>query len=119
LAISCSSGSPLVLGSLDPVIGDLTGLRLGLDDVQRVPGGRCARKTQHLDRNRRTGFGDGFTLIVDQRTDLAPLFADDEDVALAERAVLHQHRRDRTAAHVELGLDHRTACRPVRVGPQF
>ncbi len=47
------------------------------------------------------------------------MFADDEDVALAQGAVLDQHSGNRTPAHVELGFDHRPACRPVRVGPQF
>ena len=101
------------------VFGDFAGLRLGLDHVQHVA--RLGRTVQaeHLDRNRRTGFLDPLALVVDQRADLAALLADDKDVALAQRAVLDQNRRDRAAAHVELRFDHGTLCGAVRVGLQF
>jgi hypothetical protein len=89
-----TGGGALVLGGLLAVFGDLAGLRLGLDHVQHVAGLGRAVEAQHLDRHRRPGFLHAVALVVDQRADLAPLLADDEDVALAQRAVLHQNGRD-------------------------
>ena len=36
-----------------------------------------------------------------------------------ESSVAHEHRRNGTLARIELGLDHRALCAPVRVGPQI
>ena len=108
-----------VLGGFLAVIRDLARLRLGFDDVQHVPGFRRAIETQHLDRNRGTGFVDALALVVDQRPHLAPLLADDKDVAAFQRAVLHQNRRHRTTADVEFRLDHRALRRTAGVGAQF
>ena len=55
-------------------------------------------------------------LIVDQRADLAELFADDKDITLFQRAGLHQNRGDGAAAGIQLGLDDRALCGTVRVG---
>ena len=54
--------------------------------------------------------------IVDQRAHPAPLAAGDKDVADSQRAALDQHRRDRAAAALELGLEHDAFGRTVRVG---
>ena len=48
----------------------------------------------------------GVPAIVDERADLADHRAGDEVVADAERAVLHEDRRHRAAAAIELGLEH-------------
>jgi hypothetical protein len=45
-----------VLRGLFAVLGDLAGLRLGLDDVENVAGLGRAVEAQHFDRHRRTGF---------------------------------------------------------------
>ena len=65
------------------------------------------------------GFLHALALVVLHRANLAPLLADDEDVALAQGAVLHQNRRHRAAADIELRLDHRTLGGAVGVGLQF
>ena len=55
-------------------------------------------------------------LIRDQRADAAHLGAGDDDVADTQRAALHQHGRDRTAAAIELGFDHGAFGRTLGVG---
>ena len=57
-----------------------------------------------------------FALVVEQRADFAERRPDDDDIADAQRAGLHQHGRDGTAAAVERGLDHDAARAAVRVG---
>ena len=114
-----TGSSALVLGGLLAVVRDLAGLRFGFHHVQHVAGSRSAVQTQNLDRNRGAGLIDALALVVDQRAHLAPLFADDEDVATTQGTVLHQNRRDRATAHVQLGLDHRALRRTIRVGAQF
>jgi hypothetical protein len=115
-ARSCSSvvaapaGGATVLGGVFAVFGDLAGLRFGLDDVEDVTGLRRAVEAQDLHRHGWPGFLHAVALVVDQRADLAPLLAHDEDVALLQRALLHQHGRNGAAAHVKLRLDHRALC---------
>ena len=112
-------GCAFVLARLLAVIRDLARLRFGIDHVQRIARPRRAGQTQHFDRHGRAGFGDHLALVIDQRPHLAPLLADDKDVALAQGAVLHQHRRHRATARVQLGLDHRTRRLTARVGAQL
>ncbi len=54
--------------------------------------------------------------VIEQRADLAVDGAGDEQVALADRAVLDQDVRDGTAAAVELGFDDRALRHALRVG---
>ena len=54
-----------------------------------------------------------------ERPDLAPGVAGDDRVADAERPALDEHRRDRTAADVEPGLDDRPRRVRLRVGLQL
>src|SRR6056297_818811 len=115
---STGSGT-FVLGGLLAVFRDLARLRLGIDHVQHVAGLGCAVQAQNLDRNRRARFAHAFTLVVHQRADLAPLFADDKDIALPQGALVDQNRRDRATAHVKLRLDDGTLCGTVGVGFQF
>ena len=98
------------------VIGDLAGARLVLDDGEAVAGLRRAVEAEHLDRHRRAGLLDAGARVVDQRADAAPFGAGHDDVADAQRAALDQHGRDRTAAAIELGLDHGAFGRAVGIG---
>src|SRR6185437_12620405 len=97
------------------VFGDFAGTRVGFHDDEFVACFRRCRETQHFHRNRRTCAFDGFAAIVDQRTHAAPFRSRDEDVALFQRAALHEHGCDRAAALVELGFDHRTFGGAVRI----
>ena len=112
-------GGALVLDHAGAIFGDFAGARFVLDDLERIARRRHARQAEDLDRHRRTGFLDLLALVVDQRTDLAALGADDEDVADLERAAIDEDRRDRAAALVELGLDHGAFGRAIGVGAQF
>ncbi len=75
------------------------------DDHQRVAGRRNVGETHDLDRNRGAGLLHLLAAIVEQRTDLAVRAADDDDVADAQRAVLHEHGRDRAASAIERRFD--------------
>jgi hypothetical protein len=77
--------------------GDLAGAGLVLDHGQLIARHRHAGKAQHLDRQRRPGFLDLLTLVVDHRANLAALLADDEDIADPQRAAPNQHGRHRAA----------------------
>ena len=41
-----------------------------------------------------------------------------DDVALLQRAALHQHGADRATAAIQTAFDHRALGRAVRIGPQ-
>ena len=75
--------------------------------LERIARLREAGETEHFDRRRRRGRLDRPAAIVDQRAHSADDRAGDEVVADVQRAVLHEHRRHRTAAAIELGFEHR------------
>jgi hypothetical protein len=75
------------------------------DDHQRVAGARNVGQPHDLDRNRGPGLLHLLALVVDERADLAVRAAHDDDVADAQRAVLHEHGRDRAAALIERRFD--------------
>ena len=89
------------------------------DDHQRVAGGRNVGETHDLDRNRGSGFLDLFALVVDERADLTVRPADHDDVADAQRAVLHEHGRDGAAAAVERRFDDDAGRAALLVGLEF
>ena len=103
-----------VLG--EPMIGDLPRRRLVGDDDERAAGLRHRRQTEDLDRRRRIGRRDLVPLVVDHGADAPGVRAADERIARMQRAFLDQHRRDRAAAAIELGLDDDAARRLVGVG---
>ena len=90
---------------LAPRLGDLLGRLRVLDGVHRIAGARHVGQAEHLDRRRRAGLGDGAAVLVGHRADLAPSAAGEDDVADAQRAVLDEDARDRTAAAIEERLD--------------
>ena len=94
--------------------GELARAALVLDDAHDLAGLRHAVEAEHLDRLARLA-----PLTLPRRSrhraDLAPVRARDERVADLERAALDQHRHDRAAAGVELGLD-RPRLTPRRRG---
>ena len=98
------------------VFGDFAGARFVLDDDHFVAGFRRAGKAQHFDRRGGTGRRHGLAAIVLQQAHAAPFGAGDDDVADLQRAALDQHGRDRAAAAVELGLDHRAFGGAVGIG---
>src|SRR5690606_24294350 len=98
------------------ILRDLAGTRLGIHHGELVASLRRALKAQNLCRSGRAGLLDLFGAIVDERAHPAPLIAGDEDVARFQRAVLHQHGRDRAATLVELGFDDDTLGGAVRIG---
>ena len=59
---------------------------------------------------------DALAAVVVHRADAAPVGAGDERVADAQRAALDEHRDDRAAARVELGLDDDAGRLGVGVG---
>ena len=88
------------------VLRNALGLVAVRDHEEVIAGIRHAFETQDLDRSRWPGFFDGAPAIVKHRADLAEGVADDKAFAVAQRAILHQHARHRTAAAIELGFEH-------------
>ena len=60
---------------------------------------------------------DRLAALVEQRADATRVHAADEVVADVQRAVLDEHRRDRTLARIELRFDDRAGGAPVRDSP--
>jgi hypothetical protein len=94
--------------------GDLFGGRHG----EAIAGGRRLVETEHLHRSRRAGFVDGTTVIVEQRPHASPCSTRNEWIAHAQRAPLHEDRRDGTATDVEVGFEHHSHRPPARLGPE-
>ena len=67
---------------------------------------------------RRPRLGDRTGLVVQHGAHPAPLGAGDHDVALPQRALLHQHRRHRAAAAVQPAFDHGAFGGAFRIGLQ-
>ena len=111
-----NGGGGLLALLMRTVAGDFAGAGFVLDHGDAIAGFRRAVEAEHFDRHRGAGFGDGFALVVDQRTDAAHFGAGDDDVAHAQGAALNQHGGDRTPAAIELGFDHGTFGRTVGVG---
>ncbi len=57
-----------------------------------------------------------FAFIVDERADFAERSACDDDVADAQRSILHEHGRNRTASPMERGFDYDARCAAITVG---
>ena len=104
-----------LLGLRLPERRDLPRLRRVGHRLERIAGLRQAGQAEHFDRRRRAGRLRRTAAVVDQRADPADHRAGDEVVADAERAVLHEHRRHRAAAAIELGFEHRARRAALRV----
>jgi hypothetical protein len=111
--------SRLVAGKPLAVFGDLTGTAFILDHRKAVAGLRRALKAENFDRESGSGFLDVLATVIDQRADTAPLVAGNEDFARLERAGLNQNGGNRTAATIELGLDHDAFGGAIGVGLQI
>ena len=80
---------------------------------------RDAAMAEHFDCGRRTGFLHRFALVIDHGAHAAPFGAGDNDIALLQRTLLHQHGRDRTTPAVELAFNHGAFSRAVWIGAQI
>ena len=99
-------------------LGDLAGAAFVLHRDERLAGRRHAGQAEDLHRRRWSRLGDRAGLVVQHGAHPAPLGAGDHDVALPQRALLHQHRRHRTAAAVQPAFDHRAFGGALRIGLQ-
>src|SRR6266853_1568314 len=80
---------------------------------------RSPLQTQDLDGGRWPRALDRTAVVVEQGADLAVDGANDEDVAGVQRSRLDHDRRDRAAAFIHAGLEHRAGSGRFRVGLQF
>ena len=94
---------------------DFARRRRVLDDEELIAGHRHALEAEDLHRDRRAGRLDRLAALVEQRAHAAGVHAADEVVADLERAVLHEHRGDRTLARIELRFDDRSLRAPIRI----
>ncbi len=112
-------GNAHVAAARRSLLGGFACNALVAHDGERVARGGNVGEPHHLDGNRGTGLLDLFALVVDQRAHFSERSAGDDDVADAQRAVLHQHRGDRAAAAVQRRFDHDAARAPVLVRAQL
>ncbi len=116
LAHGSRAGGPLLL---EPGLGDLAGDPLIPGHHKLVAGHRHPQQAHHLRRDRRPGLLDRPARIVEERTDAPAEGADDERIAGAQRARLHEHGGDRAAPPIEFGLDHGALRQPCGIDAQF
>ena len=87
-------------------VGDVTRLALVVDLAEVVARGGHGLPAEQLHGLGRAGDLERVAVLVLHRPDLAVRGARHERVADVERALLHEHGRDRPAALVEVRLDH-------------
>ena len=98
--------------------GDLARPAFVFHHHERLAGRRHAGQAEDFHRRRRAGLLHRPALVVQHRAHAAPFGAGHDDVALLQRALLHQHGRHRATAAVEPAFDHRAFGGAVRVGAQ-
>src|SRR4051812_31836985 len=100
------------------LLADLTRGAVVRSHDERVAGAGHRGQAEHLDGTRRPGHEDRLAVLVEHRPHSAVRRTGDDRVADVQRAGLHEHRRDGTAALVEVRLDGDAASVLVGVGPQ-
>ena len=110
-------GLGLLLGLA--LLHQLTGQLLIGHGIEGSPGSRSLAETGDLHRHRGPGGGDLLALVADHGPDTAHGGTGDDDIALLQRAVLHQQRGHGATALVQTGLDDRTLSGTVGVGLQL
>ena len=90
-----------LLGLLLALLNELASHALVVDGVEDVAGVRHLAHAGNLDRDARAGLIDALTLVVNHGAHVADGGTGDDDIALVERAVLHEHGHDWAAAAVE------------------
>ena len=98
---------------------ELAGQAFIRNGIERVAAGRHAVEARNFDRHARAGVVDRAPARVRHRAHTADARARNHNIARMQRAVLHEHRRDRPAAAVEARFHHRALGRAVRVCLQF
>ena len=101
------------------LLHQLTGQLFVGHGVEGGAGGGSLRKTRNLHGHGGTGGGDLLALVADHGPDTAYGGAGDDNVALVQRAVLHQQRCHGAAALVQPRLDDRALGGAVGVGLQL
>ena len=82
---------------------------------------RCRHTGQAQDFNRqgRPGILQLAALVIQHRAHAAPFGTGHHNVTLLQRTLLHQHRRHRTPAAIELAFNDRAFRSTVRIGAQI
>jgi hypothetical protein len=105
----------LVFAMIDDALRD----PLAFDHMKVYSGLRHIRHSDELDRNRGPGCLDTLPLVVLHRADPTPLGLANDDVADLERALLHEHRRDRAPPLAEACFDDHAAGPQAGIGSQL
>ncbi len=100
------------------LFGDLPGDAVFGDGEERVAGAGNGGQAEHQDRTGRTSCRNLLTVLVEHRPHPPVGVAGDDRVADVQRAPVHQHRRHRAAATVEVCLDRDALSLPVDRRPQ-
>ena len=100
-------------------VADGTGDRKVRGDPELVAGDRRLREPEHLHGHRGEGLFDLVAVVVDQRLHPTPCGTGHDRFANAERPALHDDRRDRPTADVEVRLEHDASRIDFGVGTQL
>jgi hypothetical protein len=108
--------SESAMTSTEPVTSPLMMSGRSLTPAVRICSARPSRETrlllafetEHFDRGRGTGFGDGAATIVEHGANLTEGVADDVALVDLERTVLDEHGSDSAATAIQLRFQHRT-----------
>ena len=87
-------------------------------NAQLVTGERNVVEPEYFDRNRRPGFDDLLTALVEHRAHAAPSGPGNDGIADVECAVLHERGHYRPAPGIEVGFEHCRDGRSLRVGDE-
>ena len=108
-----------VLLRLTALLHQLTGHTLVGDGVELVARRGHVGKAGDLHRHGGAGGLDGASFVVGHNTDTADGGTGDDDIALLQRAVLHQQRRHGTPGLIQPRFDHHALGAAVGVGLQL
>ncbi len=98
---SLRCAQPQLALQLLALVGDFAGFLLGVEHREGVAGGRRSVEAENQRGLGRSGLLYALVALVEHRLDFTVVSAGEDDVALAESAVLHQYSGHISAAFVE------------------
>ena len=79
-------------------------------NLGRLTGFRCAIQAQHFQRNRRAGFFDWLTILIDHRPHTTKVGTGQQHVTDLQLTTLNQNGSNGTATFLDTGFNDHTGC---------